>query len=631
MLAGERFTEAGPLTSGVSLNASQPAVVLALLGLVAVVWYVADRGRFRRAVADRLLYGLPVGTILTALVLIALYLGLQGGLDHWEDPLVLPFVSWSYFYPLGTLAAGLTHSSPGHLISNLAGTLAFGAVAEYAWSHYPPGDDREPQGLKPWFRAIVVYPVALLGAALVTSAVALGPGIGFSGAVYAIVGLALVWYPRATVLGAVAASGLGTVVQALREPVVRAGITAGPPAPPAWAGVGFHAHAMGFLIGVLVGGGLLWYRGRRPSPRALAFGTLAIGLVQGLWLVVWTDGPETYVMYRGLGVVALAGATLLVTAAVTASDRPVPRLLPQRTWLPSRRQLAIGWLGLVGLGATASAAGTLLSDTAPPAAAGLSLVVAAVLGGPALPVVLTRGRFSGPLSRRAVAMGLLAFLTVVLALPGMLSGLAVVADAPGNATSGDDPDSITVRDYTVDYAANASSPQQLAIDLGAEPTATTNYTGVIVESPPREIWTIGMRERQLDYSGNGTVVVGGVGWRESITVNRSGWDVLGTDTAYAVDLSVDETTTRSFVSGPVESPARIAGHRLAVAPTPTAMEVRLTGGNVTANAVIPSINESVTIGGITVTTRQTTDRTQLVAQTETTSVVVAERERYPGS
>lgn len=613
-----------------SIRASQPAIVIALLGLVAVVWYIADRGRFRQSVADRLLYGLPLGTGLTVLLLIGVYLGVQGGVRHWEEPLVLPFVSWSYFYPLGMLTAGVTHGSPGHLISNLAGTIAFGVIAEYAWGHYPHGGDREQQGVWPWIRAVVVFPAALLGAALLTSAVALGPGLGFSGAVYAIVGMAVVWYPRATVLGVVAASGLGTIVQALREPIVRAGISAGAPAPPSWAGVGFHAHAMGFLLGVLVGGGLLWYRDRRPSARAVAAGTLAVGLVQGLWLVVWSDGPATYVLYRGLGVVLLVVVTLLVTAAVTASDRPIPRLLPGRTGVPSRRQFAIGWLALVGLFAITGITSALLSDSASVAVAGMILGIAVVLGLPAVPTALPRRLVAGPISQRAAAMGVLAVVTVVLALPGVLSGLTVVADTPGNATATDDRGAVTVNDYTIDYAANASSKQRLAVDLGPEATAEVNYTGVIVESAPREFWTIGVRAQQLEYSGNGTVLVGGIGWREVVTVNRSGWDVVGGGTAYVVNLTHDGSTTRSFTSDPVQAPTRIEGHRLTIVPMSTEMGVRVTGPNETATVGLPAVNESVTVGELTLVTEAKSDTMRLTAQTETSSVVVAEREQYTG-
>ena len=610
------------------MRASQPAVVVALLGLIAVVWYIADRGRFRRSIADRLLYGLPLGTGLTALLLIGIYLGVQGGFHHWEEPLVLPFVSWSYFYPLGILTAGITHSSPGHLISNLTGTIAFGAIAEYAWGHYPRRDGQEQQGVRPWIRAVVIFPAALLVAALLTSAVALGPGLGFSGAVYAIVGMALVWYPRTTVLGVVAASGLGTIVQALREPIVRAGISSGAPAPPSWAGVGFHAHAMGFLLGVLVGGGLLWYRDRRPSARAVAFGTLAIGLVQGLWLIVWSDGPDTYVLYRGVGVVALVVLTLLVTAAVTASDRPIPRVLPSHTWIPSRRQFAIGWLMLIGAFTITGITSTLLSDSAPVAVVGLTLGVAVVLGMPAVPSALPNRLVTGPMSRRAAAMGVLMVVTVVLALPGILSGLTVVGETPGNATTTDDRGAITVNDYTIDYAANASSQQRLAVDLGPESTPEVNYTGVVVESSTREFWTVGIREQQLEYSGNETVLVGGIGWREAVTVDRSGWNVLGGETAYVVDLMHDGSTTRSFVSDPVQVPARIDDHRLAVVPTPTEMTVRVTGPDGTATARLPGENESVAVGGLMLVTEAETDTARLTAQTETTSVVIAEREEY---
>ena len=250
-------------------------LVAALAFALGVVWYYEGRGRWRARLADRFLLGVPWGTLVTVAVVVGFYLFAQGGLRHWETPVIYPFVTWSYFYPTGLLTAGIAHGSPGHIVGNMAGTLAFAPIVEYAWGHYPPsarGRDRlggptAGSGLlgRPAVRALVVFPAVLLVAAFVTSAFAAGPGLGFSGAVFAIAGFAVITYPVTTVVAVVAASAVGTVYTALTEPIVRATFEAGGPSLPGWAGIAFQAHMLGFLLGVVAGGLLLARRTRRPA------------------------------------------------------------------------------------------------------------------------------------------------------------------------------------------------------------------------------------------------------------------------------------------------------------------------------------------------------------------------------
>ncbi|PSQ43344.1 hypothetical protein BRD14_03240, partial [Halobacteriales archaeon SW_5_68_122] len=225
---------------------------------------------------------------------VGFYLFGQGGLEHWETPIIYPFVTWSYFYPTGLLTAGIAHGSPGHIVGNMTGTLAFAPIVEYAWGHYPPsarnrdrlGGPTAGSGVlgRPAVRALVVFPAVLLIAAFVTSAFAAGPGLGFSGAVFAIAGFAVITYPMTTVVAVVAASAVGTVYTALTEPIVRATLESGGPSLPAWTGIAFQAHLLGFLLGVVAGSLLLRRRGRRPALDRVFFGTFLLGTVQALWL-----------------------------------------------------------------------------------------------------------------------------------------------------------------------------------------------------------------------------------------------------------------------------------------------------------------------------------------------------------
>ncbi len=626
----------------VDVSPTQGAVVVALLVTLGVIWYIDGRGKWRQNATTRLIYGLPLGTIMTTGIVIGVYLLLQGGLQHWAEPLVLPFVSWSYFYPLGTLAAGVTHGSPSHLISNLTATLAFAPLAEYAWSHYPPGkqeDDTASTGRSliqsPWIRALGIFPAALLGAALITSLASLGPGLGFSGAVFAIAGFALVWYPVPTVLAAVGAAAAGTVYQALIEPVARGTIEAGAPAPPSWAGIGFHAHALGFLLGVLCGALLLVLRHRRPQPAKIALATLVLGLIQGLWLIVWTEGADEFILYRGVGVVVLTGATLVVTAAAAGTDRPIPRPLSVLPWAPTRRQLALGWLVIgVGLWTISGIAGAAVGETPMGATIAMTVIGAVLLALPALPPLIPDRWLASPLSQRQGAIGLLALTTVIIALPGVLYGLTVVDGTITENTTISDEGVMTVEDYTVTYVADATSQQRLAVDLGGEAPEQATYTGVIVTSDQRELWTIGTREEQLAYHGNETLLVGGVGWRQSIDVERTGWDVVGNGSAYAVDLinttEGQETQMRSFASDPVQATGRINGTAVEVVPTMADMHIRAIGpeGTVLDTAPLPAVNATTTVGPIAISHERTGNTSRLMASSSKTTTLIAEKEQY---
>ena len=249
------------------ITPTQALLAAALLAGVLIVLFVDGIERCQRLAADRLLYGVPWGSALTVAVVVGFYLVAQDGARHWGDPVVYPFVSWSLFYPTGLVSAGIAHAGPGHLLSNLTATLVFAPLAEYLWGHYPSREEATgsagPTRLRPWIRALVVVPAALLGVSLITSLFSLGPGLGFSGTVFALVGFVVVMRPLWGVAGVVASSAVSVVFDALASPVVRGAVELGAPAPPGWAGVGFYAHLLGFLVGAILAVAVLSHRGRR--------------------------------------------------------------------------------------------------------------------------------------------------------------------------------------------------------------------------------------------------------------------------------------------------------------------------------------------------------------------------------
>ena len=302
------------------------AVVCALV-VSLVVAFAVDRpsgvgGRLRA----RFVLGVPWGTLLSAGFVLGVYLLVQGGLENWYSPVTIPFRAWSYFYPLGVLTAAFSHNGAGHLIGNLVGTLTLAPLAEYAWGHFPRKRGSQTFSAartNPYVRAFVAFPAAVLVVGLLTSVFAIGPIIGFSGVVFAFAGVALVNYPLGTVIALVGGGAVRLVYNALRVPTLTA---SGRPAyiSPWWADIAIQGHALGLLIGVLVG---LWIvrtrRDGRPSARRLWLGGLLVAVEQSLWAVYWFRGGETYVLYRAAGVILVAALATLVALAVVASDDPL--------------------------------------------------------------------------------------------------------------------------------------------------------------------------------------------------------------------------------------------------------------------------------------------------------------------
>lgn len=618
-----------------AVTPTQVVLVLTILAALGFVWQYGERDRWRSLVGDRFLYGVPWGTLVTVGIVVAFYLLAQGGLRHWGEPLTYPFITWSYFYPTGWLTAGIAHGSPEHLVANMVGTLAFAPIAEYAWSHYPRssrsadhGRGRSKSGgwlTRPWIRAVVVFPAALLAAAYLTAFFSLGPGLGFSGAVFAIAGFALVTHPLATVVALVASSALQLLYEALTQPVVREAVQTGPPTPPEWAAIGFQAHLLGFLVGALVGIALLRRRRRRPTGERLFFATLLLGFAQALWLLVWPAGDDVFVLYRGAGAVLVVLLAMVVTVAVAGSDRPLPRPLSRLPRAPTRRQLAAAWLLVVSIGFLAGAAGVLLEEQPLFLSLGTLLLFSLLLALPALPPIVPDRWLSSPVSRRQTAIVCLAVLTVLVAVPSVPFGLTVVDDdtVPGSGE-------VDVEEYAVTYERNATLDQRSVVDVGDEnETLGAPQDGVIVVNDDRELATVAVRTDLLEYEGEETVHVGGFGWRETVHVERTGWEVTGNETAYVVDLEVDDETTRSYTSEPVRAHAAVDGQTVHVVPADDAFLLRVTeDGDKVGEVAIPEPNETASVGDLEFSTADTDGLERVVAEADDAAVQIAERESY---
>ncbi|MFB6171385.1 MAG: rhomboid family intramembrane serine protease [Haloarculaceae archaeon] len=317
----------------------QLALLVGLVASIGVLLALArPGGRWGQRVRTHLVLGLPLGTVLTVLFVLGVYLFVQNGLHHWYRPTQIPYRAWSYAYPLGMIVAPFAHGGSAHITGNLLGTVTFGVLAEYAWSHFPTQRGESTFGslrTNPFARAVAFF-VGALAVGLLTSFFSLGPVIGFSGVVFAFVGLALVRYPLATVGVVVGGDVVSLVYHAATNPETTARASSRFVTP--WfAGVAIQGHYLGLLLGVVAGIALVRRRGASPAPARLWFATLVFGTSQALWALYVPQTTSTYVLFRALGAVVLLLLAALVTAAACTGDRT---LVPQIDL--ARREAAVG-------------------------------------------------------------------------------------------------------------------------------------------------------------------------------------------------------------------------------------------------------------------------------------------------
>ena len=558
-------------------TAQRVGVVVVLAVVLVYVWSLEGRGRWRAVLTDRLVYGVPWGTLITVAGVILVYLFVQSGIESWADPVVTPFRSWSYSYVLGMLAAGFTHAGPDHLVGNVLAALVLTPLVEYAWGHYPVGNSSPDSGsehappaepletdpsaadepgngrgllARPATRAVVVFPFTIVGVSLLTSVLARGWSLGYSGTVFFLLGVAVVVLPLATVVGMVALSGVNVLFRALQTPVLRVTASPGPSGPPPWAGVNVQAHLLGFLLGVLVAFVVLRSRDRWPDPGRLALAVVLVVLVRNLWAYSTSSGG-TFTRWQGIGVIfALFLAALVV--AMVATDNSVT---------------------------------------------------------------------AGPVALRSVVVGGLVVIALILALSSV---------QPNGVPMDDDPvpegSAIDIADYTITYAEDTPHGR-----------ISTNSSGVIVVSERRSVWTSVVQPDRLAHSGSATATVGGVGWRAVVGVERSGWTVAGNDTVYTVSLEHGDRTVQVFRSEPRRADGLLAGQAFSVVPSADGFQLRITRENETVGkTTLPAANESrtvelddrATLDELTVVAEEQDDTLRVAVEHGNTSLPVAETEEY---
>jgi len=548
----------------------QLLVVAVAVGSGLVCYRLADPGgEWMRRLRSRLLLGAPWGTVLTAVFLLGMFLFVQGAYSgnpfDPRQPVTYAFTAWSYEYPLGVLAAPFSHANLAHLRGNVISLLVFGSIAEYGYSHFRPGRGTQIEYLSR--RSPYVRPLLFAGAmglvGVATSAFVPGPIIGFSGVVYALAGFALVVRPLTAVVGLLLSDMLGTLYTAFTSPVT----THSP-------GIGYYGvwfadiavtgHLLGFLLGVLLGIALWYRRGDRPSAPRVWFAAVLFGVIQQLWLAYLPLGNGRYALFRGIGIAFV----FLLGAAIVATARRSSR--PSIPW-PSR-------------------APERLREELP--------------------------------SRGQAAAGVLVMIVLTLALAGVVVHLQTVesTELPN--------DPVEVRDYQVGYSENVTNQLYAMVDIpGLEQVTSVDSSGVIVYSERRNVWQLATPKSRLASTGYTEVTVGGVGWRETVGVSRTGWSVVGGNRTYRVQLHPpDEPSRVAFTSGPARADATIANRTITLQPADTDFEVAIRQHNETIGVgALPETGSNTTVGAI----RFERDGRDLYANYDGTRVRVAQKNVPP--
>ncbi|ELY99090.1 rhomboid family protein [Natrialba chahannaoensis JCM 10990] len=656
------------------------AIIVTTFALsVAVVSRLHRPGtRWRNITRQRLLFGVPWGSLVVIGTVIAVYLFVQDGITNLTEPVTIPYRAWSYFTPLGIATASFSHASLGHLTGNLAGAAVAAPIAEYAWGHYPsrnrtdePRSRDDERGrvrsrlewlrTTPWIRAFILFPLAVIVLGLVTSLFGLGPVIGFSSIIFAFAGFAIVHYPIATLIATVAVqSALLTVSRALQDAVSVYVATPSPATAPSWAGIAIQGHALGFFLGLVLGLLVLERRNERPNPFHLWLAVLLYAFSKGLWQIYWFGEGNSYLLFRGPGVAIVVVLALVITLASAAPDRPVPKrpvrsLLRRLTSSGSRngrrtsksssvsnggpdathRSRIERVLELSGAGAKGgSEDGS--EDEFNPSSPDITgdrrdrireLSIGATPDSGEKPHTQTvAGTTASRMTQRGVAFLAVALVLAVLAGMAIPVNLAVVESTSDGAA----PGAIEVGGYIVEYDENASNElvSGIGLDVAINDSGLAG-SGVIVSNERHSIWLEAVTKEQLEATGSETVTVGEPGWRETVHVERTGWEPVGGESVYQVWLWLEgdeENRQLAYESEESIAEAIINGRTVTLGSDAGefVLEVEEIETEATSTTAVPGENEAVEAGGVVF------ERTEdvLVASSDGTEVVIATMEDH---
>ena len=221
----------------------------------------------------------------------------------------------------------------------------------------------------------------------------------------------------------------------------------------------------------------------------------------------------------------------------------------------------------------------------------------------------------GTLTRRQLAVALFLIPVLLIAMAALPMNFLVVTEheRPDNA--------VTVGDYDVFYGDDVESRLRPGIGLFDDDSPGTT-SGVIVVSESRHLWTTAASSADLERSGGTTIRLGGIGWAETVEVERFGWQPAGNDTVYRVDIADGESVMTSYTADERTADPRIAGHTVGITIEDESFAIVVTDpAGERHTEAIPDEDDSVELGGLTIER----DGDALVATTDDTQITVAQR------
>ena len=223
-----------------------------------------------------------------------------------------------------------------------------------------------------------------------------------------------------------------------------------------------------------------------------------------------------------------------------------------------------------------------------------------------------------PLGPATGAFGALILVVIGMGAIGVGLNFAVV-DNPEQEPA------LEVEDYKILYGTDVPDGMINVIQLEAFGLTTDVRTsGVIVVSEERNVWRQMVSSTELETRGNARFTVGGLGWSESVTVDRTGWTPVGNDTVYQVQLRTTDSTVLAHQSEPKTAIPVLEQHEIGIAIEDEQFVIVVQSGDVTQTFPMLEEGENVTAGQLTIVRENDT----IIASTDGSSVPIADKETY---
>jgi len=197
--------------------------------------------------------------------------------------------------------------------------------------------------------------------------------------------------------------------------------------------------------------------------------------------------------------------------------------------------------------------------------------------------------------RREAVVGLLLAVVFAMAVAAVPYNTVAVSSGPEAETG------VQVRDYTVTYAEDVPNRYIAAVDIPLVGDAlTVNSSGVVVTSERRNAWEVAVPRERLAVRGRVTVPVGGLGWRETVVVNRTAWSVIDGPSTYRVFVGrAGSSPGEVYTADPAVVPAVVNGSKIAIRPGSDGYELAVSrNGSVVDTGPVPAVGRNVTVADI---------------------------------